>query len=83
MAAAADAAGTLLQRAAHTIGLSTWQVCMVLDLVLGGDMDRFQKRFQTTPPTDEQLRFVAAQAGASASPPAPSARRISTRRRRS
>ena len=56
---------------------------MVLDLVLGGDMDRFQKRFQTTPPTDEQLRFVAAQAGASASPPAPSARRVSTRRRRS
>jgi len=36
-------------------------VFMVLDLVLGGDLDDFQKRFRSTPVTDDMLRFMASQ----------------------
>ena len=34
---------------------------MVLDLVSGGDLERFQRRFQAQPPTEEMLRFMCAQ----------------------
>lgn len=35
--------------------------CMVLDLVSGGDMDAFQKRYRDAPPTEDVLRMMAAQ----------------------
>jgi len=34
---------------------------MVLDLVVGGDLNAFQQRFRTQPPTEEMLRFMATQ----------------------
>ena len=35
---------------------------MVLDLVVGGDLNSFQQRFRTTPPTEAMLRFMSMQA---------------------
>jgi len=36
-------------------------VFLVLDLVLGGDLDHFQARFLRSPPTDAMLHFMSAQ----------------------
>ena len=34
---------------------------MVLDLVSGGDLEHFQRRFKGAPPSEEMLRFMCAQ----------------------
>jgi len=36
-------------------------VFMVLDLVMGGDLNAFQQRFKTQPPTEQMLRFMSMQ----------------------